>query len=109
MSKKKEIDDRMIAEAVGSVRYRVPELLDARVSAALERERKVRKTWKQSIWYPVSAVLTAALVAVLLLVQPGGNVTAPPEEPISEIKMEMELADQNIKIIWVQKKDFKLN
>jgi hypothetical protein len=37
------------------------------------------------------------------------NNSAGKVSPIAEIKTEYELTDANIKIIWVQKKDFKLN
>jgi hypothetical protein len=49
------------------------------------------------------------IIAALVIFQPFFNKKSiEPGTPITEIKSEFELRDKNIKILWVQKKDFKL-
>lgn len=107
----KEIDDEMISTLVRSVQYKVPDSIEEQVNASMAKT-KTWKTWlfkRPLLWYPVSAVAALVIIAVLVIFQPFVNKKAiDPGTPITEIKTEFELRDKNIKILWVQKKDFKL-
>jgi hypothetical protein len=48
----------------------------------------------------------AAALLIVALIRPALHQTA--ESPISEIRTEFELVDQNIKVIFIQKPDFHL-
>ncbi|MCP5050368.1 MAG: hypothetical protein GY940_24605 [bacterium] len=110
------MDDRQIQSAVQSVKAGVPDGLDSRVTAMLnaKQEKQRRKGFKlfsrPLLWYPLTgaALLVIVMMAGLFWSRsfPGPAVNDVP--PIAEIKTELELADADIKIIWVQKKDFKL-
>lgn len=118
MDNKNKIDDRMISDLVRSVRYRVPETVEAKVAAALHKKKHKKKkaaraprTGRPFLWYPVSAALAMLIIVSVFIFRPfmknGIDSPAAPA-PITEIKTELELADKNIKIIWVQKENFKL-
>jgi anti-sigma-K factor RskA len=116
MTREKQIiDDELIANTVQSVRYSVPEALDVRVDAALRAEQqkaafRKRRGWTRPVKWASAAAAVIVIAAALFLFQPSNETPGNGGEPgISEIKTELELAQSNIKIIWVQKKDFKLN
>lgn len=108
MDNKNKIDDELIADLVRSVRYEIPGAVEAKVSAALHRKKKVPRAGRSLVWYPVSAVLAMLIVVSVFIFQPFIKNSADTPAPITEIKTELELADKNIKIIWVQKENFKL-
>jgi anti-sigma-K factor RskA len=107
----KKIDDEMISTLVRSVQYKVPDSVEEQVNASIAKT-KARKTWlfkRPLFWYPVSAAAVMVIIAALVIFQPFVNKrTIDPGASITEIKTEFELKDKNIKILWVQKKDFKL-
>ena len=107
----KKIDDEMISTLVRSVRYKIPDSVEEQVNAAMAKTKtgKARLFKRPLLWYPVSAAAAIVIIAALAIFQPFVNKTAiDPGTPITEIKTEFELRDKNIKILWVQKKDFKL-
>jgi hypothetical protein len=107
----KKIDDEMISTLVRTVQYKIPDSVEEQVNAymAKTKTRKHRLFKKPLFWYPVSAAAVMVIIAVLVLFQPFVNKeTIDQSTPITEIKTEFELRDKNIKILWVQKKDFKL-
>ena len=107
----KKIDDEMISTLVRSVQYKLPESVEEQVNAAMAKTktRKFRLLKRPLFWYPVSAAAAMVIIAVLVIFQPFfSNKTVEPDTPITEIKTEFELRDKNIKILWIQKKDFKL-
>ncbi len=111
MDNKNKIDDLLISDLVRSVKYEIPVTVEAKVTAAMNRKKKAPRTGRSFVWYPVSAVLAMLIIVSFFIFQPfAGNRIATPAAPtsITEIKTELELADKNIKIIWVQKEDFKL-
>jgi hypothetical protein len=108
---KKKIDDEMISTLVRSVQYKIPDSIEEQVNASMV-ETKTGKPWlfkRPLFWYPVSAAAAMVIIATLVIFQPVVNKeTIDQGTPITEIKTEFELRDKNIKILWVQKKDFKL-
>jgi hypothetical protein len=108
---KKKINDEMISTLVRSVQYNVPESVEEQVNAFMDKTktRKARLFKRPLLWYPVSAAAAIVIIAALAIFQPFVN-KKPIDlgTPITEIKTEFELRDKNIKILWVQKKDFKL-
>ncbi|MCK4761669.1 MAG: hypothetical protein KAW12_05670 [Candidatus Aminicenantes bacterium] len=110
-NKKHELDDERIVALVGAVKYKIPQPVEERLNRAIAGWEQEKKTVRRRSfsWYPVAAALAAVfiLVAALFVIRPfAGGSAAPP--PITEIRTEFELKDKNIKIIWFQKKDFKL-
>jgi hypothetical protein len=106
----KKIDDEMISTLVRSVQYKIPDSVEEQVNASMAKT-KTGKSWlfkRPLLWYPVSAA-AMVIIAALVIFQPFVNKeTIDPGTPIMEIKTQFELRDKNIKILWVQKKDFKL-
>lgn len=107
----KKIDDEMISTLVRSVQYKVPDSVEEQINASIAKT-KARKTWlfkRPLLWYPVSAASVLVIIAALVIFQPFVNKTGIDHgTPITEIKTQFEIRDKNIKILWVQKKDFKL-
>lgn len=108
--------DERISKTVQSLHFRLPETLDQKVNAALadaERTDLTARTRKPAPWkwLPAAAAVMILIISGLFLFQPANDGTNGQETkpPISEIKTEFELAHANIKIIWVQKRDFNLN
>jgi hypothetical protein len=108
------LDDQIISSAVQGIRFSVPEHVDMKVSAALKDESAVRTRQfpcfgfftAPRIWATVAACML--ILTALYLFQPFNGSNASQESPMDEIKTEFQLKDKNIKILWVQKKDFKL-
>jgi len=111
MDKNNKFDDQMISNIVQSVSYQIPETVEARVTAAINKniKKKTKRVLKPYLWYPVSAAIAILIIAAIFVFKPFMKNTAEEVTPITEIKTELELTETNIKIIWVQKKDFKLN
>jgi len=99
-----DLDDRIISDVVRSVRYKIPYAVDERVKAA------IIKPPLHLLWFRLSfsAAVLAVLVIAVFFFQPYFKDTVEPVSSITEIKTQFELKDSNIKILWVQKKDFKL-
>jgi len=108
MDNKNKIDDALISGLVRSVRVEIPGTVEAKVTAALHKTKNVPRTGRSFLWYPVSAVLAMLIVVSVFIFRPFIKNSADIPAPITEIKTELELADKNIKIIWIQKNDFKL-
>ena len=108
---KKKIDDEMISTLVRSVHYKIPDRVEEQVNASMAKTKtgKTRLFNRPLLWYPVSAAAAMVIIAALVIFQPFDNKkTIDPGTSITEIKTQFELRDKNIKILWVQKKDFKL-
>jgi len=107
-SKRVEPDDQLISQLVRGVKYSIPAELDNQISEIILQNRKK----KPMLWLrlSLSAVAIAIITAVFVMLIPYFHVIKPsePEMQISEIKTQFELSDKNIKILWVQKKDFNL-
>jgi len=105
-----KIDDEKISRLVQAVQYEIPPSVEDKLDRGLanSNESKTRSRRWSLAWYPAAAVLAATIIiAALFTFQPFKKSTIEPA-PISEIRTEFELKDKNIKIIWFQKKDFKL-
>ncbi len=108
---KKKLDDEMISTLVRSVQYKIPDHVEEQVNASMAKTLPGKPRWfkKSWFWYPVSAAAAMVIIAALVIFQPLVNKeTVDPGAPITEIRTHFELKDKNIKILWVQKKDFKL-
>lgn len=99
-----DLDDRMISDVVRSVSFKIPYAVDEKVKAA------IIKPPLPVLWFrlSLSAAVFAVLVIAVFVFQPYFKNSVEPVSPITEIKTQFELKDSNIKILWVQKKDFKL-
>lgn len=105
-----KIDDEKISRLVQAVQYEVPPVVEDRLNRSLVNWGKSKTVPRSRFlsWRPAAVVLAATiLIAALFTFQPFKKNTAEPD-PISEIRTEFELKGKNIKIIWFQKKDFKL-
>lgn len=106
---KNKIDelDTMISTHVRSVQYNIPDSVEERVNAAIIKDKKPLRWFRVSV---SAAAAALALLAVVFIFQPflTNTDTGEPVSSITEIKTEFELTDKNIKILWVQKKDFDL-
>lgn len=126
--------DEHIRDVMAGLQYSVPASLEDRVHEALigeERKRQQRGyAGNRWAWFSLPTYATALVVFItLLLMSPfseyryssrsaaattrpamtSTNATNEGSAEISEIKTELVLTDSNIKIIWVQKKDFNIN
>lgn len=104
---KNKIDelDAMISTHVRSVQYKIPDSVEEKVNAAIIKDKKPLRWFRVSISAAAAALV---LLAVVFIFQPFLKDPGEPVSPITEIKTEFELKDKNIKILWVQKKDFEL-
>ncbi len=103
-----EPDDDTISKLVRGARFSIPSELDDKVTETLLQAGKK----KPKFWFrlSLSAAAAAAIAAVFFIALPYLHVRKTPEPAmqISEIKTQFELNDKNIKILWVQKRDFNL-
>jgi hypothetical protein len=99
--------DEELKKLVRSVESAVPPGLEGKVRTAAETRRLQSKFWFSFLRRPLFLAsisgAAAVLLAFLLLVP---LFRGREETPITEIRTEFELADKNIKIIFVQKPDF---
>ena len=115
-------DDRVISGLVRSVKYRVPEDLDHRLAHMMDTDephvpaRKRRFAFRPAL---AAAMLVFIAVLTVIIVNRGhgpvdeyaaatNGKPAMAENKIDEIKTEFEIKNKNIKILWVQKQNFKL-
>jgi hypothetical protein len=101
----KKLDDK-IARLVRSVELEVPPGVDAEIREAAEHLKPAPRLFKmrRPLWLALIPSAAAALLAVIALLPTPQK----PLSPISEIRTEFEIADKNIKIIFIQKPDFNL-
>ena len=106
MNNDKEFDKK-IAELVRSVETDIPAAVEERLKMAegAGRPRSIILR-KRTVFY--LGILSSAAAVLLLFVFLVPLFRGVPESPISEIRTEFELKDKNIKIIFIQKKDFDL-
>jgi hypothetical protein len=98
--------DEMISRVVRSIGHEVPPGLKARVRAAANDEAEEKASSQGVHILPLLAGgLAAAAVLYLLFFLPG----VPTHKPlmIAEIRTEFEIPDKNIKIIFIQRPEFK--
>ncbi len=107
-------DDQTISRSVQAVRYHVPDELDNRVTQSIINASVSSSPSSVSpiFWFKfsISTAVVMALIAIFIFIVPGieTNVPQTSTNQISEIKTEFELSDKNIKVLWVQKKDFTI-
>jgi hypothetical protein len=105
-------DDQEISNLVRSVRFKIPDHLDEKVTQTITEtvKSKPRLFPEPFPWLrlSLSAAAIMILVTAIFIFQPYLQNTREPIPPISEIRTHFEISDKNIKILWVQKKDFKL-
>jgi len=105
MHDEQKLDER-IARLVRSVAAEVPPEVEAKIreAAAALRPRAKRIWLRRPFWLALVPSAAAVVLAAVALLPPPRK----PAEPIAEIRTEFELADKNIKIVFIQKPDFNL-
>jgi len=99
--------DRKIAELVRSMEAEIPAAVEERLKMAEGAGRARQKILgRRPVFY--LGILSSAAAVLLLFVFLVPLFRGVPESPISEIRTEFELKDKNIKIIFIQRKDFNL-
>jgi hypothetical protein len=94
-----QFDDDLVASLVQSTDRRLPEALDDSIRRSLNRKR----SW----WlYPLAAAASVVLAVGLWRLAPFGETPSQQVSPVTEIRTQFEISEQNIKIIWVQKQNF---
>ena len=106
MTDEKKLDEQ-IARIVRSVELEVPPAVEARIrEAAADLQPRAGRFWfRRPLWLTLIPSTAAVLLAGIVLIP---ALRRPPVSPISEIRTEFEIADKNIKIIFIQKPDFNL-
>lgn len=99
--------DRKIAELVRSVEVEIPASVEEKLKMVEEagRPRSIILRKRPVFYLGILSGVAAVLLLFVFLVPLFRGV---PESPISEIRTEFELKDKNIKIIFIQRKDFNL-
>ncbi len=108
----KKIKDEDIRDVLNSMNFDIPLEIDKKVNEIIYSEsiqagflRRIFRTSNPIIkWIPAFASII--LIITLGLIQSNRNV--PERKLLSEINIEYELKDKNIKIIWVKKENFLL-
>lgn len=106
MNNKLDIDEK-IAKLVRSVESDIPSAVKEKLQSAEETLRPHQKILtKRPLFY--FGVFSSAVAVLILWMFLFPLFRGASESPISEIRTEFELRDKNIKIIFIQKKDFNL-
>ena len=106
MANKQNIDER-IARLVRSVEADIPVSIEEKLQLAEATLRPRHKILRRRPLFYVG-ILSSAAAVLLLFVFLFPLFRGVPESRITEIRTEFELRDKNIKIIFIQKKDFSL-
>jgi len=102
--------DQEISHYVRSIKVDIPPGVEDRIRKASTAHQPqvnllgIRRSWLLAIIPGLAVILAAMILLVPALRRP----MALPVPPISEIRTEFELVDKNIKIIFIQRPDFKL-
>lgn len=98
--------DRFITDALARSESEVPAEVRARIERrAAAGPRTSPLPWRRLVpWLPllVAAVLIIVFSLPILVPRPA------PEREITQIRTEFSLPDSNIRIVWVQRDDFRL-
>jgi len=104
----KNLSDLEIARLVRSLECEIPPDLDGRIRAAAARPRFRPNTGRRLFWLLTLPSGAAAILAATLLLLPSRQRPVLPDiSVISEIRTDFEIPDKNIRIIFIQKPDFK--
>jgi hypothetical protein len=107
MSEDRRLDEK-IAGLVRSVDEKIPPAVEERIRAAAatvqSRPEIFDRRWPRVLMLVPG--VAAVLLAVFLFLP---SLRKSPAPQISEIRTEFEIADKNIKIIFIQRPDFKLS
>lgn len=106
MNKYRDVDEK-IAKLVKSVEADIPAAVEKKLQMAegVQPQHHIILT-RRPIFY--LGILSSATAVLLLFVFLFPLFRGVPESQISEIRTEFELRDKNIKIIFIQRKDFNL-
>ena len=100
-----DLDDERIRTLVQSVGRGIPSDVEKRLLTLTDsirsgpKDRLIRRPF--ALAFGAGAVVLLGAFLILILARPGGEIP-----PIPEIQTEFELADSDIKIIFVQRPDF---
>jgi hypothetical protein len=101
-----KIDDSKISNLLKQTEVSLPEELDIKTTRLILKNPKKRLSFNY-IWKVASIPVALVLIFTFILLFPFNDNSI--EEGISEIRTEFFIKNKNIKIIWIQRKDFKLN
>ena len=106
MVNKKNIDEE-ITRLVQSIEAPIPSKIENELRTKTERLKPKHRIWSKRLVLPLGVITSAAMIIfiVLFLFSPIQKISEP---LISEIYTEFEIKDKNIKIIFVQRRDFSL-
>ena len=103
MFNNKNIDEE-ITRLVKSEEAQIPSLLENKLRTEIEKQKPKYRMWSKRLVLPFGIVSTAVVILTLVLLFP---LLPKSSEPlINEIYTEFEIKDKNIKIIFVQSRDF---
>lgn len=102
----KKIDNNEISRWVRSVEHQVPEKVEINLRNRIQESiyLKKQKMKRRILWYPVSVFSLALIILVLSI--PSFQSKNKNGLSITEIRTDLEIQNKDIKIIWIQKKDF---
>ncbi len=105
-SENDRLDDK-ISSLVRSLEHEIPAGLEQEARRAVQVKTPQPHLFLRHPLLWATGLASAALLLVgMLFLYP--QLKKKPEPLISEIRTEFEIKDKNIKIIWIQKKDFEL-
>jgi hypothetical protein len=112
-STKLNIDDDFLRHLVQAREKEIPAATENKLSDWYKRASSVKPSRKRNrllLSFTMAAVFVLLIVSLNLMLSSRKKATNPllQQVPFSEIKMELELKDKNIKIIWFQKEGFTL-
>ena len=98
--------DRFIKDALARSESEVPAAVRARIERRKAAGRRTNTlNWRRLVpWLP----LLAAAVLIIVFSLPIRYPPPAPEREITQIRTEFSLPDKNIRIVWVQRDDFRL-
>jgi len=105
----KHLSDNDIGRLVRSLELDIPPDMDDRIRMAASGLRPRPVSGRRLFWLLTLPSAAAALVVAALLFLPSRPNPVTQENPvISEIRTDFEIPDKNIRIIFIQRPDFKL-
>jgi len=105
MFNNKNIDEE-ITRLVQSEEAQIPSKVENELRTEIEKQKPKHRMWSKRLVLPLGIVSTAVVILTFVLLFP--LIQKSSEPLISEIYTEFEIKDKNIKIIFVQRRNFTL-